>query len=282
MRLNEYLPGAPGDFANPKETQMTHSMTRHGSLIALCALATALLPEPATAASVAKQHQLTSTISICCSGGYGTYVSPWVGVDGPLYTPIGYSWGTFDSTAGPGSFGGAVRLQATTEYGVHVRELGGAIWNVSTDTLYAGSSTLPVGTPLTLRFKLTIDGDWGANGRSLLNVAGMAQVESSSGDPGLHQVQTDRQDLLQVGGSWTFDTQYRMWGDSLTGQVIDGVGWDSFAAGNAWMTVEVLEPGAFLTSDSGHNYAPVPEPTTWALMLGGLAFIARRRLARTA
>jgi hypothetical protein len=139
-----------------------------------------------------------------------------------------------------------------------------------------------VGTPLTLRFKLYIDGNWGANGRSLLNVAGLAQVESSSGYPGLRQVETDRHDLLLVGGSWTFDTQYRLWGDRLTGTVIDGAGWDSFAAGNAWMTVEVLEPDAFLTSASGHNYAPVPEPTTWALMLGGLACIARRCLARTA
>jgi hypothetical protein len=257
-------------------------MTRHTSLIALCVLAAALLPEPAAAASVVKQHQLTSTTSFCCSGSYGNYASPWVGVDGPLYTDVGYSWGSFASTAGPGSFSGAIRLQATTEYGVHVRALGGEIWNVSTDTLHAASSTLPVGTPLTLRFKLYIDGDWGASGRSLLNVAGMSQVESSSSYPGLRQAQIDVQNLLQVGGSWTFDTQYRMWGDGLTGKVIDGAGWDSFDAGNAWMTVEVLESDAFLTADSGHNYAPVPEPTTWALMLGGLAFIARRRLARAA
>lgn len=272
----------PGDFANPKEIQMTHSMTRHGSLIALCALAAALLPEPAAAASVVKQHQLTSTISICCSGGYGTYVSPWVGVDGPLYTPIGYSWGNLASTAGPGSFSGAIRLQAYTEYGVHVRELGGEIWNVSTDTLHADSSTLPPGTPLTLRFRLYADGDWGANGHGLLNVAGLAQVESSPAYSGLRQVMTDRHDLLAVGGSWTFDTQFRMWGDALTGKVKDGAGWDSLAAGNAWMTVEILEPDAFLTAASGHNYAPVPEPTPWALMLGGLAFLARRRLARAA
>ena len=110
----------------------------------------------------------------------------------------------------------------------------------------------------------------------------MAQVESSSSYPGLRRVETDRQDLLTVGGSWTFDTQFRMWGDRLTGTVIDGAGWDSFDAGQAWMTVEVLEPGATLTADSGHNYAPVPEPTTWALLLGGLACIARRCRARTA
>lgn len=244
--------------------------------LSLPLLAACLLPAPASAASVIKQHQLTSTTAFCCSGSYGNYASPWVGIDGPLFTDVGYSRGNLASTAGPGSFSGAIRLQAETHYGVHVRALDGQIWNASTDTLTASSSSLPVGTPLTLRFKLYIDGDWGANGRSLLNVAGMVQAESSSGYPGLRQAVLESHGLLAVGGSWTFDTQYRMWGDHLTGTVISGVGWDSFDAGNAWMTIEVLEPGARLSSASQHNYAPVPEPTTWALMLGGLACVLRR------
>jgi PEP-CTERM motif len=39
-------------------------------------------------------------------------------------------------------------------------------------------------------------------------------------------------------------------------------------------------PLVYLAADSGHNYAPIPEPGTWALMLGGMAFasVLRRRL----
>ena len=138
---------------------MSRSILHRGVSVALCTLAAALLPVPLAAASAVKQYQLTSTTSFCCSGSDGSYASPWVGFDGPLHSDVGYSWGSFASTAQPGSFSGQIRLHAHTVYGVHVRELGGQVWNVSTDTLRAGSSTLPVGTPLTVRFRMYIDGD---------------------------------------------------------------------------------------------------------------------------
>lgn len=261
-----------------------HSAAAARALVALCSAIA--LCAPAAAQSVVKQHQLTSATSFCCSGGVGYYYSPWVGTDGRMYSDNGpwgssWSWGDFQSTAEPGSFSGSIRLQAQTAYGVHVRALGGEIWNGSSDTLYASSTTLPVGTPVTLRFELRIDGDWGPQGRSLLNVAGMAQVESSAGYPGERVVTIDRSDLLTVGGSWGFDTQYRVWGDGLTGKVIDGAAWDSFVTGQASLTIEVLGSDAKLTSASLHNYAPVPEPATWALALAGLAtVISRRRVLR--
>ena len=43
--------------------------------------------------------------------------------------------------------------------------------------------------------------------------------------------------------------------------------------------IEVLTPGGTLTSQSGHNYSPVPEPATFLALGLGLTFLARRRKA---
>ena len=106
-------------------------------------------------------------------------------------------------------------------------------------------------------------------------------AESSASYPGPAVSVSVRNDL-KLGVGWSFTTQYRVFGDFLTGKLIDGASWDSLVIGSAYMTIEALTPGVTLSSASSYNYAPVSEPGTWALWLSGLAALgamARRRAA---
>ena len=75
----------------------------------------------------------------------------------------------------------------------------------------------------------------------------------------------------------------------ITGQLVANIGQayrapgTALAAGSVNFYLEVLDPGATLSSASGFSYrmaAPVPEPGTWAMLLAGgalLAGVSRRR-----
>lgn len=78
---------------------------------------------------------------------------------------------------------------------------------------------------------------------------------------------------------------------NLTGQLAAATGrihsdpGTSTINGSVHFYVDVLEAGAYLQAASGHNYslsAPVPEPTTWVLMLAGLAGMASLGKVRNA
>jgi hypothetical protein len=185
-----------------------------------------------------------------------------------------------------GSFSGTASVSAASiQYGAMdasvsasvVSGLGGAVgqfvgeWN---DTVTVTSSTLALGSPVSLLFSLSVDTasscsgpTAGASVGATLNIS-TAQISSTSNCASLNQTKT----LLyatSVGAHIAIN-------DNLTliasAGGVGGVGSATIDPSSAF-AIASETPGAAFAAASGANYLPVPVPATMSLMLSGLGWL---------
>jgi hypothetical protein len=166
------------------------------------------------------------------------------------------------------------------------------VQTASADRLVVRSDSLPVGTPISLEVTMSLD--LVGSGRATATVGGLPwffRLDVTDTGTRNRYVEVLIEDSLTVGSVMYLDYRFQSSAASEAGNT----GGPDSDAGRAYsaLFLEALctscrgsfgtlgdAPLVYLAADSGHNYAPVPEPGPWALMLGGMAFIGglRRRL----
>jgi PEP-CTERM motif len=153
------------------------------------------------------------------------------------------------------------------------------------DSFTISSATLPAGTPVELQLGVQLRASLATSGFGQayalavigtgLDAGWLNGVDTRNVGGGSHSSVSSF--MSYVGAEVTFVGQLnsRAWAESG-----EGVG---SATTDAWagFTVDLLTPGASYRTASGHDYgtpaAPIPEPGSWALLLGGIAALAWRR-----
>jgi hypothetical protein len=221
-----------------------------------------------------------------CNGGYGVHAPV------PLTNTVslnnsgngGSSIATMTNSADYGSLsvsgsGSATNSDLTGAFSWVRSWTGGAPLVSYTDTLHILSSTgASNGTPVTLQFTEPFAG----------NVNQVLPIGSDSFGPAfvydLLQLPYSNLQLNQTGTKTiTFNTSIGSsfrFSDSLyaydysNANTLSPVVTSSFSySGGDTTYVTSLTPGVSIYSASGHNYAPVPEPETYAMLLAGLGLI---------
>ena len=249
----------------------------------------------------------------CCHIGEG-FNNGWVyGTDAVYVLEQSARFGVeVAATTGFGAVAVDTSTYATTRVGVPgdwVRaNAGTSVQTSSADILTVSSPTLPIGTPVTLWVQLELSlGAVLGSGSGTATVGGLPPVflrlDVNENNPskttggtfidGLtvgYQIQLDYRTQFQTASSVGRDDSdsdgiaalswlnLAVWCNECAPPV--GV---SSAVVNAVASADAPAHEVFLISASGHNYAPVPEPQTWALSVAGLAAVltlSRRRLRR--
>lgn len=153
------------------------------------------------------------------------------------------------------------------------------------DSFTITSATLPAGTPVALQLGVQLSANLTTSGFGQayalavigtgLDAGWITGVDTRNVGAGAHSSVSSF--MTFVGAEVTFVGQLnsRAWAESG-----EGVG---SATTDAWagFTVDLLTPGASYRTASGHDYgtpaAAIPEPGSWALLLGGIAGLAWRR-----
>ncbi len=162
------------------------------------------------------------------------------------------------------------------------------------ETFHIQSATLAAGTPVALSLGVWLDASVNTStvgqGYALavigtgLDAGWLAGVDTRSVGSGAHSATTVFN--TGVGASITLVGQLntRAWSELSNGPTKTAT---ASSTATARFTVDSLTDGAFYTSSSGTGYAtpssPVPEPATWALLLGGAALLplaVRRQRSR--
>ena len=155
------------------------------------------------------------------------------------------------------------------------------------ETFHIQSSTLAVGTPVALSLGVWLDASVNTSavgqGYALavigtgLDAGWLTGVDTRHVGSGAHSASTVFH--TGVGASVTLVGQLntRAWSELSNGPIKAAT---ASSTATARFTVDSLTEGAFYTSFSGASYltpsSPVPEPGTWALLLGGLGAVLWR------
>lgn len=280
------------------EGTLRRRLARLCSPWAVAWLAAGLLQATASAQSVTTFAKATGGYTHCCQVGDG-YDSGWVGGEGMSTATIP----NYDA------FYFAVAIDAVTQYGsmqadyVNYARAGindvvrafsnTEVQSASFDRLVVRSDSLPVGTPISLEVTMSLD--LVGSGRATATVGGLPwffRLDVTDTGTRNQTFTVLIEDALTVGSVMNLDYQFR---SSAFSEAGNNGGPDS-DPGQAYSTLFLQAlctscqasfaalgdgPLVYLAAGSGHNYAPIPEPGAWALLLAGLAVVGglkRRRL----
>lgn len=254
--------------------------------------ALALVPAAQATASLNRNHGVSAQTRHCCWDAPFNYVSD----GGTAATYSVASWSAQASFNGSLAYG-QIEGTATTAsditnyvYANAVAE-GRDYW---VETFHIQSATLAAGTPVALSLGVWLDASVNTStvgqGYALavigtgLDAGWLAGVDTRSVGSGAHSATTVFN--TGVGASITLVGQLntRAWAELSNGPIKAAT---ASSTATARFTVDSLTDGAFYTSFSGASYltpsSPVPEPATWALLLGGavlLPLAVRRQRSR--
>ncbi len=270
-------------------------------------LVAGLLQAPASAQSVVTWAKASGGWAHCCQVGYG-YDTGWVGGEGvsaaviPQYDTSHFGF-AIDAQTRYGSMQANYVNYAHAGFNDVVRASSGTeVQSANFDRLVVRSDTLPLGTPISLQVMMSLN--MAGGGRATATVSGLPHYfRLDVTDIGTQSqfINVLIENQLTVGS--VMNLHYQMF--SSSGVQAGNVGGLQSGSGlaNSSLFLQALctscqasfsglgnsplvsalgnSPLVYLAADSGHNYAqPIPEPGTWALMLGGLAVVGglRRRL----
>lgn len=256
------------------------------------ALALALAPAVQATASLNRNHGVYAETQHCCWDARYNIVSN----SGTAATYSVASWSaqaSFNGSLGYGQIEGAATTASDITYYVYANAVaeGRDYW---VETFHIQSATLAAGTPVALSLGVWLDASINTStvgkGYALavigtgLDAGWLTGVDTRSVGSGAHSAATVFN--TGVGASITLVGQLntRAWSEISNGPIKTAT---ASSTATARFTVDSLTDGAFYTSFSGASYltpsSPVPEPTTWALLLGGavlLPLAVRRQRSR--
>lgn len=153
------------------------------------------------------------------------------------------------------------------------------------DSFTITSATLPAGTPVELQLGVQLRASLASSGFGQgyalavigtgLDAGWLTGVDTRNVGAGSHSSATSFLTFVGAEVSFVGQLNSRAWAESG-----EGVG---SATTGAWagFTVDALTPGASYRTASGHDYgsqvAAIPEPGSWALLLGGIVALTWRR-----
>lgn len=171
------------------------------------------------------------------------------------------------------------------------------------DTFTVTSSTLSTGTAITVQVENYLNSTVSLTGCGSCspyeNAYAQSDLQIKNFNFGIHSLLTNRwQDpsstltdillvTLNVGATYTLERQL-----SLAANANDGYDYSTtepgrtvsaVAGGTARTFIDVLTPGAAISTSSGFNYSATPEPSTWLICLSAVFFVVARcrRLKQT-
>jgi hypothetical protein len=163
---------------------------------------------------------------------------------------------------------------------------GGDVSHPVVGTLSFGSNaSIEFGGGGGLQFSIMNAGGTAGVDYSTIDVAGNLNIAASSGSPfNIQLVGVDSTGQL-VGVANTFNASQSYSWTLLSAGSISNFNANAFTIDSTSFFANTTSPGAFFVSQSGNdlmlNFTPVPEPSTWALMVSGVfavgAAIRRRR-----